>query len=608
MDLFEKIKLIIDTQWYIAFDVANIKQLAIANYLNESDSRVLHLTDLKSPNDHMQILPDDTSVIDAKFSPDDSWIAVPVDYEGNEYTELFRISTTSTQRPIPLERISTKIGRHLWMDWSPDGMKIARFYSDEDKSILSIIENKRDSDETILWQGSKISLTGQWKHPNFIKFSLQDPKTTDCEELIVNVTTKEIVAKIPIVYSWSFFGSWHPSKLIFPYLVKGSDELAIYDIESKESSILPRPNGEIERTEWSLDGEILYATVTQNARDKIYAININTKDIAELPLPRGVNKILKIRKVDNDEILYFLHADATTRLNLWLYNIKTKEYKQLTKKRSPVIGTDEFPLSSAISEHWNSFDGLEIQGFVMMPPTPSPEGGYPAVVVIHGGPADQEVDTFVGFYQILTQEGFVVFRPNFRGSTGFGEAFMKSNYQELGKADLMDIVTGIEMIIKKYQVNPKKVIAYGGSYGGYMTLRMITKPEVFEICGGWAEAAISDWEYVYDKATDEIFKQVVVLYFGPLDNDENRALVRESSPIHDWEKVSKPLGVVQLANDTRTPLKPVLDFVTKLYDRGDNVEFHIYPSMGHTNTPKDFLTISLARPIQFFKKIIEQEK
>ncbi|MCK4848405.1 MAG: S9 family peptidase, partial [Candidatus Heimdallarchaeota archaeon] len=316
-------------------------------------------------------------------------------------------------------------------------------------------------------------------------------------------------------------------------------------------------------------------------------------------------KLLTIRKVNNEDIIYFGHADATTRMNLWIYTPNKTEYRQLTKKRSPIIGTQEFPLVPSISEHWKSHDGTDIHGFVMKPSSLPPKEGYPTVVYVHGGPMGQEDDSFVGTYQILAQEGYVVFRPNFRGSTGYGEAFLRANFREIGKADLIDITSGVQMLIEKYNINPKKVIIAGGSYGGYMTLRAMTKPEVFEFAAGWAEAAISDWEFMYDEAADELFKQFVVLLFGSMENDESRKYMKESSPIQDWEKVRKPLGVVQFANDTRTPLKPVWDFVTNLYERGDEIELHVIPAMGHANLPKGYIVRSIARSIQFFQRVVE---
>ena len=79
-------------------------------------------------------------------------------------------------------------------------------------------------------------------------------------------------------------------------------------------------------------------------------------------------------------------------------------------------------------------------------------------------------DDFSGVWQVFTQEGFAIFAPNYRGSTGYGLAFTKSLLQEAGRADLQDVSSGIDYIVENFDINPKKIGITGGSYGGYMTL------------------------------------------------------------------------------------------------------------------------------------------
>ena len=602
MNLFEKIKLIVETQGYIPFDIGHVKKLSTGLFLTPNNALILHLTSLENPNDHSPILPENAYTTDAKFSPDDSWIAIPVDYTGKEESALYRLSTTNPERPIPMGRLSKIAGRHLGFDWSPDGKKIVWGFSKQKKNHVVVQPNKAETDEHSLWEGDEIVSVFHWKHPNFLKFTRINGKTNEFDEIIMNPNSGEIIRTVPIVSSFTFDGSWHPQKPTIPFLNREDGRLTILNVDSGEKITLPQPEGEIEKIVWSTDGETLYLSATKDARDKIYSIDLDSQQLNPLPLPLGINKISKIRKIDDEEVLFFVHADATTRMNLWKFTFESGNVEQLTKKRSPKIGTDEFPLVNSISEHWSSKDGLRIHGFVMGPQSPPPVEGYPAIVFVHGGPMGQDVDSFVGTYQILAQEGFVVFRPNFRGSTGYGAAFQRANYKEIGKADLVDIVTGIEMLVEKYQVNPKKVAITGGSYGGYMTLRALTKPEIFEFAAGWASAAISDYEYMYDTG-DAVFRAFLTSLFGPI--EESRSLLKEASPITDWEKVRKPLGIVQFANDTRTPLKPVWAFVNKLIERGDHVEFHVEPAMGHVNVPKGYLIRSVARLIQFFQRLMK---
>jgi dipeptidyl aminopeptidase/acylaminoacyl peptidase len=603
LDLFEKIKLILETQGYVPFDIGNRKSISIGPFLTPSNAMILHMNTFENPNDHTPILAEDSFADDAKFSPDDSWITVPIDYSGKENHKLYRLPVDSSERPIPKEQLGKIAGRCLSLDWNPDGTKIAWVVSRQETSQIAIQPNEINKDERIIWEGDEMAQYLHWTHSNFLKFTKINGKTGEFHEVVLNPSTGEEIVSIPVANLFNFDSVWHPNKPIIPFVNREDSALTLLDINSDEKRVLSKLEGELETVAWSTNGDNIFISATKDARDTIYSINLDSMETNPLPLPVGVNKILKIRNWNSEDTLFFIHADATTRINLWRFGFQSHEIVQLTKKRSPKIGTDEFPLVNSISEYWKSNDGLQIHGFVMVPQEPQPPEGYPALVFVHGGPTGQDVDTFVGTYQILVQEGFVVFRPNFRGSTGYGPKFQRANYREIGKADLLDIVAGVEMLVEKYNVNSQRVGITGGSYGGYMTLRALTKPDVFEFAAGWAEAAIADFQYMQETG-DAIFREYIKYLFGPYDDKETRSAIKEASPITDWEKVCKPLGVVQLANDTRTPLKPVWDFVNLLIERGDNVEFHVEPAMGHANIPKGFLTRSIARRVQFFQKTL----
>lgn len=147
MDLFEKIRLIIETQGYIPFDMAHVQPLSTGLFLTPNNALILHLTSLDHPNDHSPIVPENASTIDAKFSPNDSWIVVPVDFTGKEESTLYRLSTTTPERPIPMERLSKAAGRHLGFDWSPDGAKIVWGLSKQKKNLVIVQPNEPETDE-----------------------------------------------------------------------------------------------------------------------------------------------------------------------------------------------------------------------------------------------------------------------------------------------------------------------------------------------------------------------------------------------------------------------------------------------------------------------------
>ena len=134
----------------------------------------------------------------------------------------------------------------------------------------------------------------------------------------------------------------------------------------------------------------------------------------------------------------------------------------------------------------------------------------------------------------------------------------------------------------------------GYSYGGYMTLwTMVSRPGVFK-CGA-AGAAIADWEEMYE-LSDALFKRFIEILFAG-----RKELLRERSPITRVESLKDPLCIVQPENDTRTPLKPILNFVRRLHELGKRFELHVVPEMGHViNTVDDAIKVLL--PMLLFIK------
>jgi dipeptidyl aminopeptidase/acylaminoacyl peptidase len=198
---------------------------------------------------------------------------------------------------------------------------------------------------------------------------------------------------------------------------------------------------------------------------------------------------------------------------------------------------------------------------------------------------------------VFTQEGFAVFAPNFRGSTGYGLAFNKSLFQEAGRAELQDISSGIDYVVEDFDVNPKRVGITGASYGGFMTLAALAfQPERW--AAGYAVAPIADWTYMADHG-DALFKEFIKEMWG--NPEENRALMLERSPISKVDDIMAPLAINVASNDSRTPFPPILEFANRLYSRNHPLELHVKPESGHITIRRDETVRELAGRIDFFR-------
>ena len=225
---------------------------------------------------------------------------------------------------------------------------------------------------------------------------------------------------------------------------------------------------------------------------------------------------------------------------------------------------------------WQSRDGLPIHGLLFTPPDRRP-GQHPLVVHIHGGPVGQTLCNWQGHIQYLVGRGYVVLAPNYRGSLGYGRAFMERLYGDWGGGDLDDNVTGAESVIAGGLVNPRQVVALGGSAGGYSTLICLTKaPEFFR--AGVCRFGVADLTTFTETTWDFERHYIARLMGAPGANSE---LYRDRSPITHVAQVKEPLLILQGEEDIVCHPSQMEAMVAALRRAGKEVEYHTYPGEGH---------------------------
>lgn len=231
----------------------------------------------------------------------------------------------------------------------------------------------------------------------------------------------------------------------------------------------------------------------------------------------------------------------------------------------------------------SSFDGVQIPVFYVESRLAGRPG--PTVIYVHGGPWDEVDSSWDALIASLVATGFNVVAPNFRGSTGYGESFRQLDIGDPGGGDLEDVASVSRWAWESGLADRLFIMGY--SYGGYMTLwAMASKPDLYEC--GVAGASVADWEEMYELG-DAIFRFFIETLFAG-----NRGLLRERSPISRVDGVKKPICIIHPQNDTRTPLKPVIRFMSLMLEKSKTFKAHIIPDMGHVvNTVDDAMKILL---------------
>jgi dipeptidyl aminopeptidase/acylaminoacyl peptidase len=190
---------------------------------------------------------------------------------------------------------------------------------------------------------------------------------------------------------------------------------------------------------------------------------------------------------DNDHLIY--NTEAGTRTHTVRLDLKTGKGtildKPATKAREKL--RDWQPESNAFLKErfvaegkvvtWEN-EGLKLEGILTLPPVPDAKKPYPLIVYPHGGPHSRSVLGFDFTVQVFAAQGYAVFQPNFRGSSGYGQKFIDADRFDLGGGDMRDILTGIDKLVADKVVDPKRQFVYGVSYGGFMTCWLVghTKP------------------------------------------------------------------------------------------------------------------------------------
>jgi dipeptidyl aminopeptidase/acylaminoacyl peptidase len=279
---------------------------------------------------------------------------------------------------------------------------------------------------------------------------------------------------------------------------------------------------------------------------------------------------------DARTVLLFVDHD-TASPEYALYDRTTGRFRPLFKARTRLDGVSLRPLEPV---HFPARDGLKLQGYLTLPAAGARNA--PMVLVIHGGPYLRDEWGFNSTHQWLANRGYAVLSVNYRGSTGFGKAFVTAADREWGRKMHDDLIDAVGWAVGRGIADPKRIGFFGASYGGYAALTAATRtPDVF--------ACIVD---IYGIANLITFMAAIPPYWGPWFNvwkkrlgdpatEEGRALLRERSPLTHIDRAFRPILIAQGLEDVRVTRAESEQMVAVLRDRKVPVTYITFPDEGH---------------------------
>ncbi|MGI4984417.1 MAG: S9 family peptidase [Janthinobacterium lividum] len=206
----------------------------------------------------------------------------------------------------------------------------------------------------------------------------------------------------------------------------------------------------------------------------------------------------------------------------------------------------------------------------------------PLVLLVHGGPWDRDHFGYDPQHQWLADRGYAVMSLNFRGSTGFGKAFVNAGDGEWGRKMDDDLLDAVDWAIAQGIADPARIAIMGGSYGGYATLAALTRNPERYACG-IDIVGPSNLRTLLDSVPEYWESQKTILYqaVGDPRTEAGQALLRERSPLFLAERIQRPLLIAQGANDPRVKQAEADQMVAAMQQAGVPVTYALYPDEGH---------------------------
>jgi dipeptidyl aminopeptidase/acylaminoacyl peptidase len=545
--------------------------------------------------------------LDAVWSPDGKWIVFEQDAGGGEIFDLYAVPSDGGDA---VNLTNTPNVSETSPRWSPDGSTLAISYRPKESSSedIALFDWKSRQVRNLTNEQAKDREWGEavWSPDGkTIYADRANAGSTDSDVYRVDVATGRAQNLTPhkseVIYSVSSVSSDGRTLLITSNEKGGYQNVALLDVATRALSWVTSLKWDAQAGHFSPDSETFTYSVNKDGRTHVYLAKRSAGDAEELALPPGINVAAGTPTTFSfdGKSLLVAHQSSTEPADYWIYDRALRQIRQLTFSAVADLNPSRLPASQLV--HYRTFDGKIISAFLWMPFNLKRDGTNPGVVLPHGGPTGQVTDTFNRTAVALASRGYVCIAPNVRGSTGYGMAFQKANYKDLGGGDLQDEVYAAKFLAATGFVDARRIGITGGSYGGYMAMMAIGRtPDV------WAAAVelfgITDWltEQQHEEPTLQQYDQSLL---G--DPVKDRKVYEDASPIKYFKDAKAPLLVLQGANDIRDPAEEAEQAVKILKQQGKVVDAHYYPDEGHGFAKRENQIDALERTVAWFDKYLK---
>ncbi|WP_327051318.1 S9 family peptidase [Halomicrococcus gelatinilyticus] len=523
----------------------------------------------------------DERVTFASWSPERDELVFGMDEGGNERAQLFRLDgdgeaiTPLTAKPD---------AKHRWGGWNSDGSQFAFTSNRRDEAVFDVYVQDRDArgdDAELVYEGDGWLTVAGWS-PDDDRLVVSEAYSSFDQDLyVLDLASGDLEHVTP-----------HEGDVRYQSVQWGPEGDALYLVtdEGADTMYLARldlATTELETVEeggdWNVDGvaldedtgRLVYSRNEDGYTDLTVAELTGERTLREFPtpnLPRGVAGGVSFGP--DAEQFAITVTGSTNNTNVYVVETETGDAERWTDASTAGIPPETFVRPRLV--HYETFDDRDIPAFFSVPEDAT-DGETPVVVDIHGGPESQRRPSFHAVKQYFLNRGYAYFEPNVRGSSGYGREYTHLDDVENRMDSVADIEAAVEWLHDQPAVDPDRIVAMGGSYGGFMVLAALTEyPDLW--AAGVDVVGIANF-VTFLENTGDWRRELREAEYGSL--EEDREFLESVSPINNIQDIEAPLYVLHGENDPRVPVGEAEQIADEAAEQGVPVEKLIFPDEGH---------------------------
>ena len=407
------------------------------------------------------------------------------------------------------------------------------------------------------------------RHQNQLDFILVDAKDGSSQTIF----TENDAAYIDVTDNLTFLNDG--KYFIWTSEKSGYNHIYLYNLKGKQVRQITKGNYDVTDF-YGIDesnNTVYFASSERSPMHRdIYAVQLNGKNKKTL-----TNKIGTNSATFSTNYKYFInqYSNANSPYYFSLFDAKGNEVRMLKDNSNLNNSLAEYALSQKEFFNFKTTEGIDLNGWMMKPHNFDETKQYPVFMYLYGGPGSQQVtDSWGGsnflWYQMLTQQGYIVACVDNRGTGARGSEFKKCTYQQLGKLETEDQIEANRYLANLPYVDGSRIGIFGWSYGGYMSsLCLLKGADEFKMA--IAVAPVTNWRY-YDSIYTERYMRTP---------QENASGYDDNSPINHVEKLKGKYLLVHGSADDNVHYQNTMEMTNALVNANKQFDLFIYPNKNH---------------------------